>query len=42
MMMMYGVNKEDAGIFALLVHGNSNLFINFVRYLWTGGFAADK
>ena len=29
MMMLYGVGKEDAGIFALLVHGIQTFFINF-------------
>ena len=41
MMMMYGVSKEDAGIFALLVHGIQT-FLLILLGIWTGGFAAYK
>ena len=42
MMMLYGVGKEDAGIFCLISAWNTNFFINFVGYIWISGFAVHK
>ena len=39
MMMLYGVGKEDAGIFGTISAWNTNLFINFVGNIWISGFA---
>lgn len=39
MMMFYGVNEVDAGVFALIVHGIQTLLVVFAGYLWLCRFA---
>ena len=44
MMMMYGVWRKQGRCRNICAFGarDSNLFINFVGYIWIGGFAAYK